>query len=210
MGGQVILDLIGSSVVFSLLLLMGIRMNATSSESMQAYRGDVLVQQNIVEVVSLLEYDFRKIGYCKDPTKIETNKAIIYADSIKIKYLTDVDNDGNVDTMSYYVGPTSELTVTPNPRDRNLYRVINNATPIGVNLGVTRFELHYFNVDKDPITYPISNYGEIYTMQIDVQCENLFASSVTQYAGTMDSLNNQYQSAYWRQVRLVARNLRNR
>ena len=36
--------------------------------------------------------------------------------------------------------------MTPNPNDRILYRVVNNAPPKGANLGITHFSLLYFSV----------------------------------------------------------------
>lgn len=215
MGSQTILDLIASTVVFSSLLLMALRLNASVSQNLQAYGNDLVVQQNLVEVVKLLEYDFRKIGYCKDPTKIpDPSDAIRYADSIKIKFYTDLataaypQGDGNLDSIQYYLG--AFVPETPNPFDRLLYRVENNQTPVGVNLGLTTFNLQYYDSDKLAISYPITDYGEIATMQITIRCENLAAWTVNQYSGRFDSLAMGYQSAYWRQVRLVARNLRNR
>src|SRR5690242_16550239 len=146
MGSQTILDLIASTMVFGSLLVIVLRINMGTAENMQMYRGDLLVQQNLVEITKLLEYDFRKIGYCKDPTKIpDPSQAIRYADSIKIKFYTDFPTssdpkgDGNLDSLTYYVGPKSEASATPNPNDMLLYRVENNATPVGVNLGVTQF-----------------------------------------------------------------------
>jgi hypothetical protein len=215
MGSQTILDLIASTMVFSSLLLMAMRLNASVSTNLFAYKGDLIVQQNLVEIVKLLEYDFRKIGYCKDPSKIpDPTRAIRYADSIRIKFYTDLATtahpygDGNIDSLDYYMGGFA--TATPNPFDRLIYRVENNATPVGINLGVTTFNLLYFDATKTVISYPITNYGSIATLQITVQCQNLAAYSVNQYAGRFDSLALGYQSAYWRQVRLVARNLRNR
>ncbi len=215
MGSQTILDLIASSMVFGSLLLMCMRMNMSVATNLNAYKGDLVVQQNLVEIVKLLEYDFRKIGYCKDPSKIpDPTKAIRYADSIRIKFYTDLATpgnpygDGNIDTLDYYLGSFSGGT--PNPLDRYIFRVENNATPVGVDLGVTTFDLQYFDVNKAVLTYPISNYGSIATMQITIQCQNLAANTVSQYAGRFDSLSLGYQSAYWRQVRLVARNLKNR
>lgn len=215
MGSQTILDLIASTMVFSSLLLMGMRLNASVSTHLNAYKGDLIVQQNLVELVKLLEYDFRKIGYCKDPSKIpDPTRAIRYADSIRIKFYTDLATtanpygDGNLDSLDYYIG--SWATGTPNPLDRYIFRVENNATPVGVDLGVTTFNLQYYDANKNLLTYPITNYGAITTMQITVQCQNLAAVGVSQYAGRFDSLSLGYQSAYWRQVRLVARNLRNR
>jgi type II secretory pathway component PulJ len=209
-GSQTILDLIGSTLVFGLLLLMVIRMNASNSENIQSYRGDLLVQQNLVTLTSMLEYDFRKLGYCKDPTKIpDVSKAILQADSNKIRFLTDLDSDGVIDSLSYYIGPASEASATPNPNDRLFYRVENNKTPKGVNLGVTVFDIRYFDATKAKLSFPITNRGLIVTMQITIQCETYAPTAFRSLGGTMDK-NAAYQSAYWRQVRLAAKNLRNR
>jgi hypothetical protein len=212
MGSQTVLDLIGSSMVFGLLLLMTIRMNTANSENIQTFHGDLIVQENLVTLTSILEYDFRKLGYCKDPTKIpDPSKAILQADSNKIRFLTDLHNTGTLDSLSYYVGPTSEASATPNPDDRLFYRVENNNTPHGVNLGVTTFDFRYFDAMKNKLSFPIANRGLIQTMQITIQCES-YAPTVFRAMGESrtDSIYNTYQSAYWRQVRLVAKNLRNR
>ncbi|MFA6469801.1 MAG: hypothetical protein WCW35_12940 [Bacteroidota bacterium] len=215
MGSQTILDLIASTMVFGSLLLMMLRINVTQSETIQMYQGDLLVQQNLVEVTRLLEYDFKKIGYCKDPTKIpDPSDAIRYADSLKIKFYTDFpttddpQGDGQLDSLTYYVGPASEASATPNPNDKLLYRVENDATPVGVNLGVTEFELKYYDTFRDQIASPVSNCGLIQYMQITIQVENLAAAD--SLLGTFASSEQAYQKAYWRQVRLVAKNLRNR
>ena len=50
MGSQVIIDLIGSLVLFGWLLLTTIRMGVANSENMQTYGGELLVQENLVEV----------------------------------------------------------------------------------------------------------------------------------------------------------------
>lgn len=220
MGGQTILDLIASTLVFGSLLLMGLRINASNTDNMQAYRGDLLVQENLVSVITMLEYDFRKIGYCKDPSKIpDPNKAIIYASTNKLKFLTDLPvsssnliGDGIVDTLEYSVGDVSETPNTPNPRDRLLYRVENSSPRIGVNLGVTIFDLQYFDESKVKLTAPVAVPGNIRTIQITIQVENLAGYTYLKQfgGGQMDSILNTYQSAYWRQVRLVARNLDNR
>jgi hypothetical protein len=48
------------------------------------------------------------------------------------------------------------------------------------------------------INFPISNAAEIATIQIDVTVENTSA------------YDNQYSTAFWRQIRLASRNLKNR
>jgi len=199
MGFSSILDILGSVIIGGFLLLILFRLSNTSTENTYLNGSELIIQQNLVEVVELLEYDFRKIGYCEDWTKIpDPSQAILSADSNDITYLTDVDSDGLVDTVRYFTGTTEELSVTDNPSDVILYRLVNGETPAGSNLGVTQFQLIYFNAVGDTIDFPIQVPGEIYTMQINITIEN-----TTGY-------DNQYTAAFWRQIRLAARNLKNR
>ncbi len=199
MGFSVMLDILGSTIIGGILMMNLVQINSSAVENNYTGNGELIAQQNLSTIVQVLENDFRKIGYCADWTKIPIpTQAIISADSTSIKYLTDVDSDGNVDSMYYYLGPTSELLNTPNPRDRFLYRVVNSETPVGVNLGVTQFNLTFFDVLGNLINFPIAVPGEIYTMQIDLTVEDVAA------------YDEKYSSAFWRQIRLVAKNLRNR
>ena len=204
MGFSDILDLAGSIIIGGLIMLILLRMNDAAVENVYNNGGELNLQQNLAVTAKVLENDFRKIGYCLNWQKIpDPSKSILLADSNRIKFITDIDKngsgpDGIVDTMYYYLGPTSELAQTPNPRDRLLYRVINNESPKGVNLGVTQFKLVYFDAVGDTINFPITVPSEIYTLEINLTVENV--------AG----YNEKYSSAFWRQIRLVARNLRNR
>lgn len=199
MGFSTIIDIIGSTLIGGMLLMILFRMNDAAVENTYVYGGELLVQQNLVEVVTLLEYDFRKIGYCADWQKIpDPSDAILSADSNDITFLTDLDSDGNIDTLRYYTGPTSELSVTSNPRDMMLYRIENNESPKGANLGVTQFRMLYFDAIGNVINFPITVPSEIYTMQINITVENT------------EAYDSNYSSAFWRQIRLAARNLRNR
>lgn len=214
MGAQTILDLIASSMVFGSLMLIALRLNGTTMERSQDYREDLIVQQNLVEITKLLEYDFRKIGYCSDYTQIPiATHAIRYADTSRIRFWTDFSTtfnpqgDGVVDSLTYYVGSTSELVDTPNPNDKLLYRVENNDTPIGVNLGVTIFNIQYYDALKNKLSTPVADPREIQYMQITIQTEHPVKWTKYYNTATYDTV---YQSAFWRQVRLVAKNLNNR
>lgn len=199
MGFSTLIDIMGSVLVGGMLFMILIRMNDAAIQNTFNYGGELIVQQNLVAVVELLEHDFRKIGYCKNWDEIpDPSHAILSAASNSIEFLTDEDNDGNVDTMKYYTGTIKELKETPNPRDKMLYRIINNEKPKGANLGITEFDLKYFDALGSELSFPITNPGQIYTLQINITVENSAA-----YA-------NEYSSAFWRQIRLAARNLRNR
>lgn len=197
MGFAGIIDVLGSIVIGGFLILTLLRMNSASSENTYHYTGELTVQENMVEIVTLLEHDFRKIGFCEDPLKITPSHAIQKADIDDITFFSDVDQDGNVDIVRYYLGPKSELTETPNPDDRMFYRSVNGK-PIASNLGVTHFEITYYGYVGTPLSVPLNAPTGIFSMQIDVRVENPSA------------LDNEYRYAYWRQVRLSSRNLYNR
>jgi hypothetical protein len=204
MGFSDVIDLVGSILIGGLIMLILFRMNSSAVENVYNNGGELSLQQNLSVTAKVLEDDFRKIGFCADWKKIpDPSKSILLADSTRIRFLTDIDKDGsgpdgNVDTLLYALGPTSELTVTPNPSDRFLYRIINSETPRGINLGVTQFKLIYFDALGDTIYYPVAVPSEVYTIEINLTVENT------------SGYNEQYSSAFWRQIRLVARNLRNR
>ncbi len=199
MGFTTILDVVGSVIIGGFLMLILYRTNSSAVENTYNNGSDLTVQENLASVVEILENDFRKIGYCNDWTKIpDPTKAIIYADSTSIKFLTDINNDGSVDTLCYYLGPTTDLSGTPNPNDRCLYRAVNGVSSHGVNLGVTQFSLLYYGALGDTLSLPITVPGQISSMQITIQVENT------------EAYNHQYVDAFWRQIRLAARNLRNR
>jgi hypothetical protein len=204
MGFSTILDLMGSVVIGGLLLLILFRLNDATVENNYVYGGEAIAQANLVEVVQLVEHDFRKIGYCRDWSQIpDPSKSILVANQNSIQFLTDENNDGNIDTISYYLGTTEELSNTPNPNDRMLYRVLNDNQPQGANLGVTQFDLFYYDAMGNKLSFPISVPSEIYTMQINIKVEDVYG-----YDRKYDE--EKFSSAFWRQVRLASRNLKNR
>jgi hypothetical protein len=222
MGAAVILDILGSMVIGGFLLLTLFRLNDTATKNTYNFSGELTLQENLVATVEVLEYDFRKIGYCEDPVALPNPEAnsILYADTSRIRFLTDLmigpdydTGDGIVDTIEYSVGDTSELSGTPNPYDIMLYRIINgNST--GVNLGITYFKIRYFRDsltasgsttlaeilqgDLPKIYVPGTPTG-ITAMQIDIKVEN---------TATYDEFHNPYRHAFWRQIRLSSRNIK--
>jgi len=206
MGFTSLIDIIGSTIIGGFLLLILFRMNATSSQNTYEYSGEEIVQKNITEVVRLLEYDFRKIGYCADWSKIDPTRAIVRADSNRLHFLTDrittanPFGDGTIDTLKYYLSTKSALSMTPNPNDMILYRVINNDQAAGSNLGVTEFKLTYFDANGNKIiNMPANPPFGIASIQIDVAVENPAAY------GNNYSVD---KKAIWRQIRLASRNFK--
>jgi len=208
MGFSTILDILGSTLVGGMLLMILFRVNDATVENNYMYGGELVVQQNLVAVVELLEFDFRKIGYCEDWEKLSNPLLyIISADSNRIKFRTDVDSDGIVDSLTYYTGTTSELSMTPNPRDKFLYRVENNETPKGSNLGITQFHMVYYDALGNKLSYPVTSPDLIQMIEINIRVEDVYGYDT---ANENKEDRDMYASAFWKQIRLAARNLRNR
>ena len=199
MGYSTLLDILGSIIIGGVLMSIVFRLSDSATEKTYNNSGELALQQNLATVAQIIERDFRKIGYCADWNKLpDPSKSILFADSTGIKFLTDIESDGILDSIYFYLGPASELSATENPRDRLLYRVVNNDNPVEANLGVTHFSMTYYDALGDTIYLPILNNGEISSIEINVTVENVAA------------YDENYSSAYWRQIRMVARNLKNR
>lgn len=217
MGTSSILDIITSAILAGVLLLIALRLNAQANESTMVYNGSVILQENITTLVGWIEHDFRQIGYCRDFKKIPvSSKAFRKADASDITFWTDINTDGHpadgiVDSIRWRIGPTNDtiVTGTQNPRDRLIYRIVNgDTTKLGWNLGVTQFNLTYLdymhNVLSTPVTYP----DQIYEIQITIKCESPYVfQEAYKAAKTNDTSDFQ---VIWRQIRLAARNLKNR
>jgi hypothetical protein len=212
MGTSTIIDIITSAVVSGLLFLIALRLNAQANEATTVYNGSVILQQNITTLVSWIEHDFRQIGYCRDWTKIKkSSDAFRKADSSDITFWTDVNNNGNKDSIRWYIGPVTDNIVnqTPNPRDRLIYRVVNNGTAKGWNLGVTQFRLRYFTYDRKLITTPVAQPDMIYEVEISIAVESPYKFTETWRTSQGGSDSADFQ-VFWRQLRLAARNLTSR
>lgn len=211
MGFSTLIDILGASLIGGMIMLILFRMNDATIESHYLNSGELIVQSNLVSIVELLEHDLRKVGYCEQWEKIpDPTIAILKATDTSITFLTDVSQseaiqigDGNVDTLKYWVGkPTDpEVIGTPNPKDRILYRQVNNHEPFSANLGLTQFRLKYFNALGNEITsMPATPPLGIITMQIDITVENTAA-----YGDEAEKdVYSKDRSAFYRQIRLAA------
>lgn len=201
MGFSTFLDILGSMFIGGILMLSLFQVNTNVITNLGYYTSDFGLQVGLLDLVQVIENDLKRTGYSKTVGEIKfTKDAIIEADSASIKIVGDVDADSTLDTVRYYVGPTSEMSNTTNPRDRILYRRINNQTPFLLATGITVFDLMYFDSFNDTLTTPIprAETGSVVSIQVSLRVES------------PDAYNNTYADVYWRQIRLAARNLNNR
>ena len=145
------IEMAGSFLIGGMLLLSILALNTEIMETAVMNSLGTNAQENATVIVSILDYDFRKMGYqvASGDTILRTMTATA------IEFLSDIDDNGVVDTVNFYLGPTSEPTGTENPNDRYLYRNVNG-TAIDVALGITTWNLSYFGPDGLETAVPAS------------------------------------------------------
>lgn len=209
MGFSTILDIIGSMVIGGLLMLTLTRLSDNSAESEVTWGHDRSVQQEVSNLATTIESDFRKMGYSASEEVLDDTTTFIFtADTSQIIFRADFDSDGELDRMNYYLSSTDELSNTPNERDRILYRKLNDELPMIVSTGVTDFHLNYFDTFNTELTQPIADNRLIESLRISFRIEDPDAYS--KYNKDTGELQQMYSHAMWSQLRLTSRNLRKR
>jgi len=194
---SIVLDLIGSIVIASFVILMGLRLNQSISGNADASKANLNVQESLVDIVRTIEYDFRKIGYnVPDP-----QNSIVVNDSNRIVFRADMNRDGVIDTVEWYV--TNPIGGFPNPNIRKLYRRVNGSPEVGAALGVTQFKLKYLNQDGGLAAFK----SQIWIIEMTLKVESPYK---VQDAVIVDQTYQEmgYAAAFWRQTRLASRNIK--
>src|ERR1041385_4917978 len=96
-------DIIISVAVGGGILAMLISFNGNIVQEGSAQTIKMMAQTNLTAIEDILDSPLRKIGY---RVSIPSDSAIFIADSNKIKFKGDFDNNGAVDTLTYSLSPT--------------------------------------------------------------------------------------------------------
>jgi len=170
------IQLAGSFLIGGMVLLTILSMNIEILETSSINSLGTMAQENVMEIAAILDYDFKKIGHMVP----RTTSALLSISDSTISFRSDIDQDTIIDTVAYRVGSPSETSSTDNPNDRYLYRSING-TEYDVALGITSWELDYFNENMGAT----SAVDSVRIIQISLE------------VGTMFGYNENYGRASW-------------
>ncbi len=194
MGFSTLIDIAGSMFIGGIILLNLLNLNnnlATNSFYYSNYKNS---QVDLVILASVIERDFNLIGYSANYNAIKNDSTIIYGDSSSIRFLSDFNNDGNFDTVYFYIGNVNELLNTTNPRDRLLYRRINNNSPKIIG-SVTEFKLSYFDGLMNEIHSPIIYNSNVNFIRVSLRVESSFP------------VDDRYSDAIWKRMTVTTKNI---
>lgn len=194
MGFTTIIDLLGATIIGGIVLMNLLTMNQNVVQNESMFGHDKSLQVDVVILATIMDRDFGLLGYCGDYTKMDST-AIIYGDSVSIKFLADTDNNGDFDTLYYFTSDTTALSTTPNPRDRILYRQLNSNPPFVVANNITEFNLKYLDTFANEQPIPIDLNKIVNYVRIAFKVEDPFA------------YDEEYTEALWRRLTVTANNL---
>lgn len=194
MGFTTIIDILGATIIGGIVLMNLVKMNSNVIQNESMFGHDKNLQVDVVILATIMDRDFGLLGYCGDYTKMDST-AIIYGDSVSIKFLADVDNNGTFDTLYYYTSDTTVLSHTPNPRDKILYRQLNSNPPFVVANNITEFNLKYLDTFANEQSIPIDLTKIVNYVRIAFKVEDPFA------------YDEEYTEALWRRLTVTANNL---
>ena len=140
-----IMDLLGSTIIGGMLLLLVLKLNLFMSESSYSSDTELRLQQNTKTLAEIMNSDFRKIGYRVPGVPILT------ADENRFKFVGDLERPGTsgygtIDTVEYFLEDSSFSAGTTNLHDIILVRVLNNKDTIdGPSLGLVKLQFSYLD-----------------------------------------------------------------
>lgn len=196
MGWTTIIDILGASIIGGLVLLNLLKLNENVYSVDNATGHDVNLQVEVVNVATIIDGDFNKIGYCANPGNMNELTKVTLGDTSSIKIVFDVDLNGFYDTIYYYVSGVNVLSSTPNPRDRILYRRINSNIPFIISNNITEFKFTYLDALYDTLAAPLASPSLATYIKISFKVEDPFA------------YDEKYSEAFWRRLTVTAKNLK--
>ncbi len=195
------LDIIGATIIAGMVMLIIFGVTANLNQTLYTSTLSLNVQTSAVSLARTLEHDFYKIGYNVNKT---TDTSITYADTNQIRFKADLSNTGT--TLNRVVYRSANLiTSTRNPRDRVFVRRQDNSQ-INAEIGVTNFNLTYYDVNGSRISTPITHkdsLAKIKSIKVKLFIES--SEPVLKTDNPQDTLNS-YIGVHWEKL-IYPRNL---
>jgi hypothetical protein len=162
-----IIDIMGSSFIAGILLLLILKLNIFMSNASYASDNELKMQQNAKTFAEILNHDFRKVGYKHD------GLSIITAKKDQFKFVGDLERPGEsgygiIDTVEYFIQDSSYSPGTLNQHDIILVRVVNNKDSItGSSLGLVKLNFTYL----DSLSIPTNILSKIKYIKTELWVE---------------------------------------
>jgi hypothetical protein len=183
---QSILDYIASAAIGGMIFLSIFEFYGSVQEAALSSTMQVAVQEDLLSITDVLEYDLRKAGY-----DVSDSAKVLLAESDQIAFRGDFDDNGIADTVTYRVLPRQENSGTS-----TLLRTLNHGTAEVLNNNVTTFRVSYFDANGNTLSG--SAPGEL---------KGIRAIGVAVCISSNVEYNGEHEGAFWERV-IRPKNLR--
>lgn len=142
-------------------MLSLVKVNMSLVKNSMDSMNDQVAKVNITNITTVMEYDFRKVGYGV------TGNSLQEATANKISYRGDLNDDGTPEQITWEYDKTQLVSETKNPKDYLLIRTIDGSST-EIKQGVIKFELSYYNEYNQLTTI----LDEVRKIKIQMVCES--------------------------------------
>jgi hypothetical protein len=202
----VLIDMLFSFIFGGALLVITLNANQLATETQYTHSGDMMVQEMLISTAQLIEGELRNMGFGVP----EDKPSVIYADSTKIGFLSDLGRTGTkIDTIYYSLSEPTELAGTKNELDRYLDRKVNDGITHHAGV-VTQFSLQYFTRSGERLSTPVQQdrLPEVHVVEVTIEVQNQDAPLRDQSLTQPGERTALYSSSLWQQTRLASQNSR--
>ncbi len=154
------IGIVGSFVTAGILLVSLLSLRLSLFQNATQSTLSLMCMQNVETISEIVEHDFTKIGYGTSTNVITT------ADSNRVTFLSDINDDGTLNTVTWHFDPDVPIPATSNPDDRALRRILDGDVN-DIHLTVTSFSLDYLTARSTATTNPDS----IRQLRVTVICQ---------------------------------------
>jgi hypothetical protein len=147
-------DVVASSILFGILILAVARVQGNLNSTMYQNTYNMTTQTTAVEIARQVEHDFTKIGYRVTGQKVFT------ADSTEIRFSGALSYGGPIESVRHFWSDSPDTT-TMNPLDHRLIRATTSGGAISQRLGITVFQLTYFDTLHNRIPTPVTGLAAL-------------------------------------------------
>ncbi len=227
-----VLDVIGGVVIGGMLMLIALTTSDIGMRNMFNENADGIVQSNMNRMTRIIEFDLRKMGFAVPEAQLDNTVQIALPGHLKFLAQLNLDADTyykipglsifdtQVDTIDYFVSPGPSVTL--GDTSFSLYNVQRTVKIAG---GPTRVTVLGNISNSDVFTYfnqvgqPAFTNSEI--RLVDIKLASLNPNVVLSPDILQEEINDIQNSSFkkkeiqrllrptfWRQRRLIARNLR--
>ena len=203
-----LLDVLFSVLLGVTIVLIILHANGIVQEGWFSYNAETMVQQMLISTATLVEGEFRNMGFGVEKEQSTSSGIILYADSSRIRFASDLNQKGIINKIEYRLGENSDVSFQ-NESIRPLYRSVDGGVENIIGM-VTEFKLRYFNREGDLLPVPLVNPGNIHLVEIEMEVQHPYALKRDQNNMDMESSGDYFATSRWRQTRLSSKNFHTR